>query len=1249
MANPNPSEAILDVLRTGAEFFLHTTNNTQRIFLFLRDNVSNVHSGNSSSSTTSLGSLVWSINGVENEQQKFPLNTLTEITQGKHSEAFRENIEASRAEESCCFTLISPYAELSLTALSEQSKTQWWEGLLYKLTNVGKPSNNSAEGEVSSPSENHSVENVVDPSSPSSLRGLLQRGTKFRKYEQDLATGAVTDCEIILYTEGVGRSGSLYWVEIDNSQQPKPNNLPLDNRLPLANITDFMLRKKSPPLKQSAAPEECCFALVTDKYTLNLEAANKETCKLWKEGLILMLTTAGKQVVRADGGNSSNSVASKDIAPQQSHNSIAPAALQRNSIEEKEVSTLKEGQVFTLYYANTKGQQEVAKVNIFFVELSGPETPGALYWCSAGAKKQLEGQRLLLNTLKQMVAGREQTSFKNALAAANSPSDQCFSIVGKSLVLNLEAPSHGVREQWMKGLHGIMVKYQQYVQEKKKAAQQTAAAAAAHAIAAVDAQQQQQQPNSAKTPPHQSSAAAAAVAAPVTNPVKPVLNAAANPSNNLNSVSATVDENIRFLREGQQFNLYTQSGSSGDFSIQAVFVYFTEAESSGPGTLNWCDINKRELVPNQSFKLATITRMVAGKETAPFQTPAAAKVPIDRCLSIIGKQATLNLEAPSFETRELWMKSLHQIMLKYGKKAHPSTAALTPQSALTPSSHNNINSNGSNNLNSNNNINSMNGSSTPSLSPPTPISSALAASGYSSSAFNPLQELEAQYLAAGHNFKLFYINSSTQQPAISEITIYFEPLTGSEYPGALLWQPANQLLRVPIEGQKMLLNKIQQMAGGKDTPLLKSPIASASPRDRCLYLNTAAVSLNLEAASPELKNTWMKNLHQLMIKLGRQTIDENKKNAKAPVTPTSSNGSGSQNGKSSHTMDAKTALNIVQAGATFTMYYPNDQGVESSKQQFFYFMTATGNEVPGILFWCDVGQRVQLPKQRFTLNTIKQMRAGKETPILKSAVASKAKPTNCLSVFSSNLVLNLEAATQEVRDSWMKSLHTVLVRYGMKAVEDSPNNGSHNNSLVSANNFNSESLQLGAARPLSDSPSNPHINRTINFMDPTEFFSIQAKIGEGSYGAVYKAVDHRDGKAVAIKVIPFSGKDSLKLRKEIRVLKQCNCPFIVGYKGAFHKNDNVWIVMEYCASGSLSDVMQICKRTLSEQQVASVMRMCLAGLAYLHGQGKIHRDIKGGNILVDGNCICKLADFGVSGNLDKTLGKHRTVIGTPHW
>ena len=73
------------------------------------------------------------------------------------------------------------------------------------------------------------------------------------------------------------------------------------------------------------------------------------------------------------------------------------------------------------------------------------------------------------------------------------------------------------------------------------------------------------------------------------------------------------------------------------------------------------------------------------------------------------------------------------------------------------------------------------------------------------------------------------------------------------------------------------------------------------------------------------------------------------------------------------------------------------------------------------------------------------------------------------------------------------------------------------------------------------------------------------------------------------------------------------------------------------------------ERTLSEQQIAVVMRQSLQGLHYLHSAKKIHRDIKSGNILLNHDGDCKLADFGVSAELATTMSKRKTVIGTPYW
>jgi serine/threonine kinase 3 len=168
--------------------------------------------------------------------------------------------------------------------------------------------------------------------------------------------------------------------------------------------------------------------------------------------------------------------------------------------------------------------------------------------------------------------------------------------------------------------------------------------------------------------------------------------------------------------------------------------------------------------------------------------------------------------------------------------------------------------------------------------------------------------------------------------------------------------------------------------------------------------------------------------------------------------------------------------------------------------------------------------------------------------------------------------------------------------------------------------------------------------------DPTVIFQLISKMGQGSYGSVFTARDKRDDSLVAIKVLQVEeGAPLHKLKAEIHTLRKCHSKYIVAYKGTFHKNNEIWIVMEHCNVGSLCDLMAITDRTLTEEQIAAVLHMSLLGLEYLHVQRKIHRDIKCGNILVSKEGVCKLADFGVSAQLTHTCSKRRTVIGTPYW
>eukprot|EP00762_Andalucia_godoyi_P000461 ANDGO_03208.mRNA.1 Serine/threonine-protein kinase 4 homolog A len=172
----------------------------------------------------------------------------------------------------------------------------------------------------------------------------------------------------------------------------------------------------------------------------------------------------------------------------------------------------------------------------------------------------------------------------------------------------------------------------------------------------------------------------------------------------------------------------------------------------------------------------------------------------------------------------------------------------------------------------------------------------------------------------------------------------------------------------------------------------------------------------------------------------------------------------------------------------------------------------------------------------------------------------------------------------------------------------------------------------------------------VSNSDPEELFDLVEELGEGSYGTVCKAIRKTDGAVFAIKRIPVD-TDMSEVEKEIRILEQCVSPYIVSYHGAYKsKNrEEFWIVMEYCGGGSIADLMAINGRTLSEDEIAIVCSSVLQGLAYLHSKKKIHRDIKAGNILLNAKGECKLADFGVSAQLNNTMSKRATVIGTPYW
>ncbi|KAH8380577.1 hypothetical protein KR009_011532, partial [Drosophila setifemur] len=149
----------------------------------------------------------------------------------------------------------------------------------------------------------------------------------------------------------------------------------------------------------------------------------------------------------------------------------------------------------------------------------------------------------------------------------------------------------------------------------------------------------------------------------------------------------------------------------------------------------------------------------------------------------------------------------------------------------------------------------------------------------------------------------------------------------------------------------------------------------------------------------------------------------------------------------------------------------------------------------------------------------------------------------------------------------------------------------------------------------------------------------------------------KTGQLAAIKVMDVTEDEEEEIKLEINVLKKySNHRNIATYYGAFikksppGKDDQLWLVMEYCGAGSVTDLVKSTKgQSLKEEWIAYICREILRGLSYLHSNKVIHRDIKGQNVLLTDNAEVKLVDFGVSAQLDRTIGRRNTFIGTPYW
>uniref|UniRef100_V9L547 non-specific serine/threonine protein kinase n=1 Tax=Callorhinchus milii TaxID=7868 RepID=V9L547_CALMI len=170
----------------------------------------------------------------------------------------------------------------------------------------------------------------------------------------------------------------------------------------------------------------------------------------------------------------------------------------------------------------------------------------------------------------------------------------------------------------------------------------------------------------------------------------------------------------------------------------------------------------------------------------------------------------------------------------------------------------------------------------------------------------------------------------------------------------------------------------------------------------------------------------------------------------------------------------------------------------------------------------------------------------------------------------------------------------------------------------------------------------------VNAGDPREYLDNFIKIGEGSTGIVCIATEKPTGKQVAVKKMNLRKQQRRELLfNEVVIMRDYHHDNVVDMYNSYLVGDELWVVMEYLAGGSLTDV--VTETCMDEGQIAAVCRECLQALEFLHSNQVIHRDIKSDNILLGMDGSVKLTDFGFCAQITPEQNKRSTMVGTPYW
>lgn len=168
-------------------------------------------------------------------------------------------------------------------------------------------------------------------------------------------------------------------------------------------------------------------------------------------------------------------------------------------------------------------------------------------------------------------------------------------------------------------------------------------------------------------------------------------------------------------------------------------------------------------------------------------------------------------------------------------------------------------------------------------------------------------------------------------------------------------------------------------------------------------------------------------------------------------------------------------------------------------------------------------------------------------------------------------------------------------------------------------------------------------------------YDIGQHVGRGGFANVFRAVDRTNGETVAVKIVNLRSLAEAghqgRVEREVALHSSLCHPHVARLLDYFECEHEGYacLVVEYCEGGDLRSALRAAGK-FTEREAARIVKQLLEGVAYLHSQGIVHRDLKLANVLVGGKSVVKICDFGVAARLSCRNAQERwTLCGTPNY